>query len=92
MLLSVASSMQHRIEGRQPSEPVRGGEKMSAASQAAAQPVGAWGRRTAHHDGVVSLASPAAISNGLKDLLTMQEEEQQSLWSLDAALQACITV
>ena len=92
MLLSVASSMQRRMEGRQPSEPIHSGEIIPAASRSPVPVLGASSQRTPQQNGKMTLASPAAVSNRLKDLLTMQEDEQQSLWSLDAALQACIAV
>ena len=93
MLLTVASSVQRRFVGRQTaSEPFGDSRTGLAAPQPPAALMAASSQRTHEDDGMMLLASPAAVSNGLKDLLVLQEHEQQSLWSLNAALQACIAV
>ena len=93
MLLSVASSVQRRIEGRPAaSEPFGYSGMAHPAVQTPAKVITVSGQRTSEEDGIMPSASSAAVSSGLKDLLTLQEEEQQSLWSLNAALQACIAV
>jgi len=91
MLLTVASNVQRRIAGLQTAgEPLGGRTTESATRQSPAKPAAAQGKP--EDDGMVTLESSVAVSSGLKDLLTLQEEEQQSLWSLNAALQACIAV
>ncbi len=93
MLLTVASSVQRRIAGLQTAgEPLSGSATESATLQSPAKLMPAAAQGKPEDDGMVTLASSAAVSSGLKDLLTLQEEEQQSLWSLNAALQACIAV
>ena len=93
MLLTVASSVQRHIAGRPiAGKPVGGSATESAAVQSPAKLMPAAAQRKPEDDSTMTLASSAAVSSGLKDLLTLQEEEQQSLWSLNAALQACIAV
>ena len=95
MLLSVASSVRNRLEGGQQGTAVDAGSNAGTTRQTAAAAPGPMQtalRPTLVQNGLIIATRPGSVSAGLKDLLTMQEEEQQSLWSLDAALQACISV